>query len=283
MKKIIFLITAIIFLISPCEVMANAVAPPCVDNPSVYTLYEYKLFVKEQFLLVEKANLVTYDMIEDAGAFSAFRIIETNEQPKNNIYCYQLDDQIKQSYTFYIETKPSDALERFQEQANTEITLDDVSDNLTTCEIDGYTHMAIGNVHYYYESKVLLRIAWEIESHVIFLAFPQFSNISVASYDLKEGTFLYQMLNADTAEQAVAEISETIERKLAWKRLVYIGCPLLIIIGIFLLGYTIIHKIVLLRKEKEKAMLLESDSLRNDPPTDSNEPTPPEAATDNVI
>lgn len=311
MKHLILLIIPFLILTTSFTnvVQANGIEAPlgiAEDGlPLAGTYSEYKEMVKGQLSAFERTYLIPYDIIQEIDNFSCFKIIKTNTEDWPDFYYQYIlyipqnnhsHNNFKFQYEFTVFLKPSSYFEYLNNlYTETDITLDDITDNMTRCTTDGNQHLTLGNIHYYYSANKLWRIAWENDTHVFTLFFDG------STFDDSEGniiftrdtlyldpgkdTFLSKILSLETAEQTIEQLNKTIERRLLVNWLFFGAVVVLLVAGTVILlfvSFSGARKYILRRKAKEKAMLLESCSIQNEPPTDSNELAPKDAVTDNI-
>lgn len=295
MKRLILLIIVLLMFIFPATnvVQANGIEAPLgiADDflPLAYTYSEYKAMIKEQLSALERTYLIPYDIIQEIDNFSCFKIIKTNTEDWPDFY-YQYflyipqndhsHNNFKFQYEFTVKLKPSSYFEYLNSlYTETDVSLDDITDNMTRCTTDGNQHLTLGNIHYYYSANKLWRIAWENDTHVFTLFFDG------STFDDSEGnivftgdtlyldpgkdTFLSKILSPETAEQTIEQLNKTIERRLLVNWLAFGAVIVLLVAGTVILlfvSFSGVRKYISRRKAKEKSILLENDSLHNDPP-----------------
>lgn len=225
-------------------------------------------------------SFVGYELFEALGEFASCRMDlynhERHQRGYTNTYAYTLIDPAGFEYTIaaFLHTRhPDHSVSSVEKNDNDMRKID--SNDKENC-------VAIGDIRYHYECGELNRIHWKTKSYELVIAFTYEGPDKI---DINDDTFISKMINSDTAEQAVAELNEKIERNLVWNRFVAKATVPLIIVGILLLAllsFLVIRKNILRRNAKEKAKLLECDNQQNAPPADSNELAPKDAVTDNI-
>lgn len=251
------------------------------DDSSLRVYFSYEGYKAYPWVKAKNdVSFVGYELFEELGEFASCRMDlfnhEYQQRGYTNRYVYTLIDPAGFKYSISAFLNPGDLDHSVSSVEKNDNDMRKIDSN------DKENCVAIGDIRYHYECGELNRIHWKTKSYKLVIAF---THDEPNKIDINDDTFISKMINSDTAEQAVAELNERIERNLAWNRFMSKATVPLIVVGILLLAlvsYLVIRKNILRRKAKEKAMLLESDSLHNDPPTDSNEPTPPEAATDSI-
>lgn len=258
MKRWFFIVLTAILLLTTCKT-ANAMSLP---NLSATTLEEYEQLLKEKVPKEYKTQFVTYDMVKSIGSFDVFAFTTAWITGDYSDYGYRVYDDTGFEYLFRIYTKPTDQLSRMDEWYS-ELSADDIGKDLRICDASELVYLSVGSVQYFYRSNQLEMILWEGKFHV----FELYVLDDVTKYDLGEDNFLSKLLNADTAEQAVAELNERIERNLAWNRFVRnAGIPILIVV----IAVTGVGAFLIIRRKrnKKRQKLLISDSDRQDTSAD---------------
>lgn len=252
-----------------------------IELRNYYTLEGYqKYFWKKA---KQEETFIGYDMLEFLGEFDGCVIYLDRKNGTNNRYSYNFIDE--EGFIFHLDiyTDLSNA-EDFE--TSSVIQLKNPAD-LRTCGYFLECVHVVNDIRYEYDKAGRLKcISWFTDTHYFKLYVRHYDySDDFYHYDTERDTFITKLLNTETAAQAVAELNKKIERELAWNRFMANATIPLIITGIALfalISFLVIRKGVLGQNAKEKAMLLESDNLQNEPPADCNEQTPADAATDNI-
>ena len=199
MKNVLCLI---ILLVCLCGCNAQISAPQTVTPSKDVSQLDYEphtdLTVEEYSKHLDHyqsrfPNFISYDMLKDCGSFRLFVNLS-----RNGIgYSYSFMDDNQCSYNIKIYHGRSVGLN----MDNISI-VSDISDLRTTSAGDGYFYL--GDIRYaFYEGK-LYQIRWWIGEQEITI---EPGTPLLHEYPIRKKTFLSQLLNAETAEAAVAEFN----------------------------------------------------------------------------
>ena len=211
-KGFIALLLALVLLLPGCTYDPQAAGPASQENlqaeeryygeanvyiPTFTTLEDYEKYVAEDMKL---ESFVSYDMISEYGAFVSF-INYGRVQPCTN-YVYYLKDAEGYEFGFHVnsiaelEKEDAEALQQVENER-------DMRTNGTKTGI-----YCVNNINYKYFEGKLGTIYWEHEGRRIFLDSGR--GYSLADYPTGSDTLVGQLLNVETAKEAVLQVNRNV-------------------------------------------------------------------------
>lgn len=211
-KGFIALLLVLALLLPGCTHDPQAAGPASQENlqteeryygevnvyiPTFTTLEDYEKYVAEDMKL---ESFVSYDMISEYGAFVSF-VNYGMVQPCTN-YVYYLKDA--EGYEFGLHVNSIAELEKEDAEALQQVeNKKDMRTNST--ETGNYSANDIG--YGYYEGK-LKSIYWEHDGKRILLCSGR--GASLADYPAGSDTLVGQLLNVETAKEAVLQVNRNV-------------------------------------------------------------------------
>jgi len=172
--------------------------------PTFTSLEDYEKYVSSG---VESSTFITYDMIKEFGAFASF---VDYGAPKCKSYKYGLIDENGYVLNLHIRSSSEEIIEykEFELLTNTRNTND-----MRIYTQKGY--QIIGKAYFIYNGGELVSIAWKEGDHLFIIRAGKVESLS--DYPAEKNTLLTRLLNAETAEAAVAEFNAKVAQARAEK------------------------------------------------------------------
>lgn len=174
------------------------------SRPTFTSLEDYEKYVSSG---VESSTFITYDMVKEFGTFASF---VDYGAPKCKSYKYGLID--KNGYTLNLHIRSS------SEELLIEEELKLFSSTHNTQDMRIYTqngYQIINDIYFFYNAGNLVSIVWD--DGEIRYKIRSGGTKSLSDYSIQKETPLSRLLNAETAEAAVAEFNAKVAQARAEK------------------------------------------------------------------
>lgn len=224
MKHIIrcFFVLAIILIFTGCTLQHSVGTAPAITGnstvpsatgvqgwqslPTFTTLEAYDKYIEDG---VDAETFLTYEEVKTLGDFVCF--VDTG-RPKCHEYLYGLADDNGYHFSLFVYplTKVQGESSDFGDIPPS-LAQQDMRTNHSNAE-----SFSINGIHYMYYNENLHSISWNTPTHRFVIEQGRTEPLSAYPAN-KHTTFLYTLLNSETAEAAVAEFNASIAQALAEK------------------------------------------------------------------